>query len=62
MKVADLGEKQKPCQFCGRKPACADWTCPRLKMVQVDSDGWVVEFWDPLRTPEGVEPEGPKAA
>jgi hypothetical protein len=60
-KVTELGERQKPCQFCGAPKSCPDWTCPRLKSVQVDSDGWVVEFWDPLRTPEG-EPEGPKAA
>jgi hypothetical protein len=34
----------KPCQFCGKTPACPDWTCPRLASVTVDENGWQVEF------------------
>ena len=41
----DKNKKAEPsCQFCGKTPACPDWTCPRIASVTVDSDGWQVEF------------------
>jgi hypothetical protein len=44
-----------PCQFCGKVPACPDWTCKRIKSVTVDEVGWSVDFW-PDEPPED-EPE-----
>lgn len=45
MTVRKLEKGPQPCQFCGRTPACPDWTCKRLQSVTVDEAGWAVEFW-----------------
>jgi hypothetical protein len=51
MNVVDLGEKRKPadpCPYCGNKPACPDFTCPRIKSVWSGPDGeWEIQFHDP---------------
>jgi hypothetical protein len=62
-KVRDISSGKKPeksCQFCGKTPACPDWTCPRIASVTVDESGWQVEFVDRLEItfqPQGAEPE-----
>jgi hypothetical protein len=47
-KVVDIGSGKKPepdCKFCGKAPACPDWTCERLASVWFGSDGsWEVRF------------------
>ena len=43
-KIVGIEKNKKPCQFCGKTPACPDWTCARLSSVTVDENGWQVEF------------------
>lgn len=43
--VVSISDKQKPCDFCGMLPPCPAWSCPKIKRVEVDGEGWSVEFW-----------------
>lgn len=52
------GKKKKasPCPYCGREPACPDWTCPRLKAVITEDSYQQVEFV----TEADLERQGPR--
>ena len=55
----DSGRKPDgPCKWCGAKPACEDFTCPRLRRVaSYSDDSWEVWFhkrknWRPRDEPD----------
>ncbi len=54
MKVTDIGDKRKPCPYCGAKTECPDFTCPRIGSVTIYPDeSFTIEF---VPAPPGDEP------
>lgn len=52
-KVVGLDGKRPACPYCGHKPACPDFTCPRIASVWSDDDSWQIDFaenWQPPPT------------
>lgn len=58
-KVTDIKAAVEPCQYCGAKPACEAFSCPRIRRVETDNEGIAVEFWPvmPGELEIEVEPE-----
>jgi hypothetical protein len=60
VKVVELGDKRKSCQFCGKTPACPDWTCERIHAVTMDADGgWTVDLSPLIEVHLHVGPDDP---
>jgi hypothetical protein len=61
-KVVGIGSGKKTpetpptCPYCGKKPACVDFTCPRIASVWSDDSGsWEITFHPPHTPPIGDE-------
>ena len=51
--VIPISEGLKACPYCGTKPACPDFTCPRIKFIwhSEQDDEWEIEFHESWRPP-----------
>jgi len=59
-KVIGIGSAKKPdepCPWCGKKPACHGFTCPRLSGAEGDEDGWWKVSFHPGWKPRDDEPD-----
>ncbi len=58
-KIVDFDRGKKPpatCPYCGKEPACVDFTCPRIKRVASDDSGaWDITFFRPKDPSDGDE-------